>query len=312
MKLGILMDPIDRISVHKDTSFAMLLEAQRRNYEVYYFEPNDVWSLGQNAYANTKTLSVKDQPDSWFKFTDEQTINLTDLDVVLIRTEPPVDEHYIFVTQLLELAEAKGLMVINKPSSIRDFNEKLAINWFEQLIPPTLVSSNKSQLIDFLQTHKKIIIKPLSGMGGSGIFLLQLGDKNINVILETSTNNGNKLVMAQGFVEQVHLGDKRIIIIDGKPIDYALARIPAQGEIRGNLAKGATAKGQKLSANDYKICQQLAPTLQAKGLLFVGIDVIGDYLTEINITSPTGVRELDRQYNLNIIGDLFDAIEAKL
>jgi glutathione synthase len=253
-----------------------------------------------------------ENPDQWHQYLQQDDIRLKDLDVILMRKDPPFDLEYIYATYLLERAESAGVLVVNKPQSLRDVNEKLYTAWFPQCSPPTLVSRNMSQFRKFLAEYQKIVIKPLDGMGGASIFVVTEESPNISVILETMTMYGTRSVMAQQFLPEISQGDKRILVVDGKAVAYALARIPAHGESRGNLAAGGTAKGVELSERDHWIVEQLAPTLKEKGLLFVGIDVIGDYLTEINVTSPTCVRELDALYGLNIAGDFLDSIENRL
>jgi glutathione synthase len=312
IKLGVIMDPIGSINFKKDSTLAMLLEAQQRGYDLFYMAQNDLFLSEQKVKALTSKLSVANNPENWFSLSDPQTINLSELDVILMRKDPPFDMNYIFTTYLLELAEAEGTLVVNNPQSLRDANEKLYTAWFSQCTVPTTVSSQPAQLRDFIEQQKDVILKPLDSMGGSSIFHVKQGDANTNVIIETLTNNFTKPIMAQRFIPEISLGDKRILIIDGKPVPYALARIPSATDHRANLAAGGTGKGIELSERDYWICEQLAPTLKDKGLIFVGIDVIGDYLTEVNVTSPTCIRELDDQFNINISATLMDCIEQKL
>ncbi|MCK5696896.1 MAG: glutathione synthase [Gammaproteobacteria bacterium] len=314
IKLGILMDPIQSIKVKKDSSFAMLLEAQQRQYDLYYMEMSDVFIDNNEAKAFTQRLEVEDNLEHWYQFTSpiKQVIKLSDLDVILMRKDPPFDMEYIYATYILELATQAGTLVVNHPRSLRDANEKLFTHQFPKCTVPTLVSRNKEQFKAFLQQHKDIIIKPLGGMGGHSIFRVQEGDHNFNVILETVTDQGEQYIMAQRFIPEITQGDKRILIINGVPVDYALARIPPKGETRGNLAAGGTGQGIPLSKRDYWLCEQVAPRLKAMGLIFVGMDVIGDYITEINVTSPTCIRELDTLYQLNISALLFNSIEEIL
>ena len=312
IKLGIVMDPIESINFKKDSSLAMLLEAQRRGWELYYILQSDLYLDNGRVYAQAQKLTVEYNPDNWYSLSPLPAIPLADLNVVLMRKDPPFDMNYIFTTYLLEMAEAEGLLVVNRPQSLRDANEKLFTGYFPQCTAPTLVSSSATHLRNFLQKHEDIIVKPLDSMGGASIFRIQKNDPNIGVIIETMTRHGTQLTMAQKFVPEITEGDKRILVIDGEPIPYALARIPAKGETRANLAVGGTGVGIELTERDRWICQQLAPTLREKGLIFVGLDVIGDYLTEINVTSPTCIRELDTQFGLNISGLLMDAVEEKL
>ena len=312
MKLGIIMDPIDGINIKKDSSFAMLLEAQSRAWDIYYMEMDDLFLVNDIPSATTRKMTVEDETSRWYQFHQATTLSLFDLDVILMRKDPPFNMEYIYATYLLELAHRQGTLVVNNPASLRDANEKLFVSWFPQCTTPTLVARKSEHIHAFLDEHRDIILKPLDGMGGASIFRIQHSDQNTNVIIETLTENGNRHAMAQRFIPEIVHGDKRILMIDGEPVPYALARIPKEGEIRGNLAAGGSAKGVELTSRDRWICEQLAPTLKEKGLLFVGIDVIGDYLTEINVTSPTCIRELDTIYNLNIAGDLMDAIEARI
>lgn len=312
MKLGIIMDPIDGINIKKDSSFAMLLEAQSRAWDIYYMEMDDLFLVNDIPSATTRKMTVEDETSRWYQFHQATTLSLFDLDVILMRKDPPFNMEYIYATYLLELAHRQGTLVVNDPASLRDANEKLFVSWFPQCTTPTLVARKSEHIHAFLDEHRDIILKPLDGMGGASIFRVQHSDQNTNVIIETLTENGNRHAMAQRFIPEIVHGDKRILMIDGEPVPYALARIPKEGEIRGNLAAGGSAKGVELTSRDRWICEQLAPTLKEKGLLFVGIDVIGDYLTEINVTSPTCIRELDTIYDLNIAGDLMDAIEARI
>ncbi|PKM34707.1 MAG: glutathione synthase [Gammaproteobacteria bacterium HGW-Gammaproteobacteria-10] len=312
LKFGMVMDPIDRINIKKDTSFAMLLEAQSRGWELHYMELNDLYMRNGRAYARTRLLEVQRNSERWHRFSGEQDIALDQLDVILMRKDPPFDQEYIYATYLLERAETLGAYVINKPQSLRDANEKLFTAWFPQCCAETLVAREPKRIREFLAEQGEIILKPLDGMGGTSIFHLRKDDPNLSVILETMTQYNCRYVMAQKYLPEIKNGDKRILIVDGEAVPYALARIPAQGETRGNLAAGGNAEGRVLTARDSWIAKQIGPTLREKGLIFVGIDVIGDYLTEINVTSPTCVQELDKQFGLNIAGQLMDHIELKL
>ena len=306
------MDAVDTIKTYKDSSFAMILEAQRRGWQVYYMQLQDLYLDSARSYAECRQLTVQDQARDYFQLGDQQTICLAELDVILMRKDPPFDLEYIYATYLLEQAEEQGVLVVNRPQSLRDCNEKLFTREFPQCCAPARVTRKSSLITEFLTLHEDIIIKPLDGMGGKSIFRIRLGDPNTNAIIEAVTHDGTTQTMVQKFIPEIINGDKRILLIDGKPVPYALARIPARGENRGNLAAGASSVGQPLSDRDYWICEQIAPSLRAKGLIFVGIDVIGDYLTEINITSPTCIRELDSQFKLNISHDLFECIQQKL
>ena len=312
IKLGIVMDPIANINIKKDSSFAMLLEAQRRGYELHYMEMGDLYLINGEARAHTRTLNVKQNYEEWFSFVGEQDLPLADLDVILMRKDPPFDTEFIYATYILERAEEKGTLIVNKPQSLRDCNEKLFTAWFSDLTPETLVTRNKAQLKAFWEKHSDIILKPLDGMGGASIFRVKEGDPNLGVIAETLTEHGTRYCMAQNYLPAIKDGDKRVLVVDGEPVPYCLARIPAQGETRGNLAAGGRGEARPLSEKDRWIAAQVGPTLREKGLLFVGLDVIGEHLTEINVTSPTCIREIDNAFGTNIGALLMDAIERKL
>lgn len=314
-KVGIVMDPISEIKPYKDSSFAMLLEAQRRGHELFYMQPEDIFLKNGQPNATITELKVWDRAQSdtssqFYGFGASYDTALSSLDIILIRQDPPFNNDYLYSTHMLELAEAEGVLVVNKPQSLRDANEKLFASWFPNCIPPTLVSANATQLKTFIDNHQDVILKPLDAMGGASIFRVKQNDPNINVIIETMTDHGQHHIMAQIYLPEIRQGDKRILLINGEPVPYALARIPAEGETRGNIAAGGKGIGIELSERDLWLCEQIAPTLQHKGLHFVGLDVIGDYITEINVTSPTCIRELDAQYNLNIAGQLFDHLES--
>lgn len=312
IKLGVVMDPIESINVKKDTTLAMLLAAQSRGWQIHYMLQSSLYLDKGQARATTRVLQVQDDPDDWFTLSDESDLALSDLDVVLMRKDPPFNMDYIYSTYLLEQAQREGTLIVNNPQSLRDCNEKLFATHFPQCCPDLLVASDARQLRAFHATHKDVIFKPLDGMGGSSIFRVKDGDANLGVIIETLTLGGKQQIMAQKYLPEISAGDKRILLIDGEPVPYALARVPAQGENRGNLAAGGSGVAQELSDRDRWICDQVGPTLKEKGLLFVGLDVIGDYLTEINVTSPTCVRELDRAFDLDIGGQLMDCIAGKL
>ncbi len=312
ISVGVVMDAIQHISIQKDSTFAMLLEAQRRGWDIWYMEQGDLFLEGDRAYSQMQLLQVEDTPSHWHTLSSARTAPLDELDLILMRLDPPFDMEYIYTTYLLEQAEQHGTLVVNRPQSLRDANEKLFTAQFPQCCAPTLVTRSHSRILDFLEAHQEIILKPLGTMGGASIFKVRLGDPNTNVILETLTRHGARFTMAQQFVPEISAGDKRILMVDGEPVPYALARIPKPGETRGNLAAGGTGRGQPLSGNDFRIAHEVGPTLRERGILFAGLDVIGDYLTEINVTSPTCIRELDRQFNLNISATLMDCIEEKL
>lgn len=313
IKLGIVMDRISHIKIKKDTSFAMLLEAQKRDYQIFYMEMNDLFLRNGEACATTRKITVYNNDEHWFDTSDEQTIALSELDVILMRKDPPFDTEFIYATYILERAEDKGVLVVNKPQSLRDCNEKLFTAWFAQFTPETLVTRQTKQIKEFHQQHGDIILKPLDGMGGSSIFRIKQDDPNVSVIIETLTEHNNRYCMAQNFIPAIKDGDKRVLVVDGEPVPYCLARIPQKGETRGNLAAGGHGEVRALSESDWHIARSVAPTLKQKGLLFVGLDIIGDKLTEINVTSPTCVREIEAANpGLSITGMLMDAIEHRL
>ncbi len=306
------MDPIGSINVKKDSTLAMLVEAQARGWSIYYMEQGDLYLRDGKAYACTRKLKVSYDADNWFELGDASVMSLAELDTILMRKDPPFDTEYIYTTYILEQAEAAGVLVVNRCQSLRDANEKMYTAWFPQCTPPTLVTRKESQMRDFLEEQNDIVVKPLWGMGGAMVFRLRRDDPNVGVVIETLTEHGNRYAMAQRFIPEIREGDKRILLINGEPVPYALARIPMKGETRGNLAAGGEGVGVDLSERDRWICQQVGPTLREKGLLFVGLDVIGDYLTEINVTSPTCIRELDKIYDMNISSKLLDAISERL
>ncbi|MDQ7074432.1 MAG: glutathione synthase [Gammaproteobacteria bacterium] len=312
LKLGIVMDPIEQIKPHKDSSLAMLLAAQKRGWSLHYLQQHDLYLEQEIAWGTMRPLSVADDAHKWFELGEKSDQPLHHLDAILMRKDPPFNMDYIYSTYLLERAEAAGCLVVNRASSLRDANEKLFTSEFPQCCAPTLVSSQAPRLLAFLQQHQDIVVKPLDGMGGESIFRLRLNDPNTSTILEVITHKNQRLIMAQKFLPEISAGDKRILLVNGVPAPLALARIPAKGELRGNIAAGGRGVPVPLSDRDHWICEQVAPTLREKGLLFVGLDVIGDYLTEINVTSPTCIRELDREGNLDIAGDLMECIAAQL
>ncbi len=312
VSLGVVMDPIGAIKFHKDSTLAMLLAAARRGWTLRYMEPDDLYLLGGEARASMRPLEVFDDPNGWFRLGDPVDAAMGDLDVILMRKDPPFDTEFLYLTHILEQAEAAGALVVNRPQSLRDANEKLFAAWFPQCTPPTLVTRDAGRIRAFMAEQDQIILKPLEGMGGASIFHTRQGDPNTSVIIETLTDNGRRFAMAQRYLPEIAQGDKRILLVDGEPVPYALARIPAAGELRGNLAAGGHGVGAPLTDRDRWICEQVAPKLREKGLLFVGLDVIGDWLTEINVTSPTCIRELDREYGLDIGGMLMAVIAERL
>lgn len=311
-KLGVVMDSIATIHYKKDSTLAMLFEAERRGWEIFYFEQKDLFFKQDEVFANAKMINVFANPQKWYEVVAERCIPLSQLNVILMRKDPPFDMEYIYTTYLLELAERKGVLIVNKPQSLRDANEKLFTTWFPACCPPTMVSRDIHLLRKFLQEQQDIVCKPLDAMGGAMIFRIRYPDENATVIFETLTQNGNKMTMVQRYIPEIKQGDKRILMIDGEPVPYALARVPLAGELRGNLAAGGQGVVQPLSERDRWICQQVGPVLREKGLYFVGLDVIGDYLTEINVTSPTCIRQLDEQTGSSICVQLFDAIQQSL
>lgn len=312
VKIGIVMDPIEGISYKKDSSLAMLVAAQKKGWELWYMEQHHLYSRDGIAKAKMAPLKVFMDENKWFERDAYQDKPLADLDVILMRKDPPFDNEFIYSTYLLEQAEKEGTLIVNKPQSLRDFNEKLFATHFPQCCPPVLVSRHEELLREFHKEHGDVIFKPLDGMGGSQIYRIKEDGLNLGVIIETLTQHGQQTIMAQKYIPEIVDGDKRILLIDGEPVPYALARIPTGGETRGNLAAGGRGVGRELSDRDRWICEQVASTVKAKGLIFVGLDVIGDYLTEINVTSPTCIRELNDQFGLDIGMQLMDAIEARL
>lgn len=316
LSVAVLMDPIGAIKPAKDTTLAMMLEAQRRGHALHYFEQGDLALRDGAPWARMATIEVRDDPEHWYTLGESRWRDLREIDVVLMRKDPPVDAQFIYDTMVLELAQRGGVAVINDPQSLRDCNEKLFALQFPQCIVPTLVSRDAAELRRFTAEHGEVVLKPLDGMGGRGIFRVKAGDSNLNSMLETLLaggphGEGRQLTIAQKYIPEITAGDKRILVIDGEPVPFALARIPQGNEFRGNLAAGGRGEGVPLSEHDRWIVAEVAPELRRRGLVFVGLDVIGNYLTEINVTSPTCVRELDTQFGLNIAGLLFDVVERQ-
>jgi len=307
-----VMDPIERIQVRKDSTFAMLLECQRRGWAPRICGLGDLYARDGAPFATAAAVRVFDDPQRWFEAEDARETALADFDVVFMRKDPPFDSEYLYATLILDLAKARGTVVVNDPQALRDCNEKLATAWFPQCCVPTLVTRDIDRLRAFAAENGAVVVKPLDAMGGESVFRIPPGDPNANVILETVTRHGTRTIMMQTFIPAVSEGDKRILLIDGQPVPYALARVPAAGEARANLAAGGEGHGVALSARDRWICEQVGPALRRRGLLFVGLDVIGEWLTEINVTSPTCIRELDRLYGLNIAGLIMDAVAQRL
>ena len=311
MKFGVVMDPIESIAFKKDSSLAILLKAQERGHELIYMEPDSLFLTEKGPYAKVYDVLVKDDPNHWFSLENERITPLEELDLIIMRQDPPFDSSYIYNTYVLDQAETRGVKVVNKPSSLRDCNEKVFATEFPQCCTPFLVSSDEDLLREFINTHGDTVIKPLDGMGGSSIFRLKKGDSNIGVILETITNHFETKVMIQRYIKEIKDGDKRILLVDGNHFGAAISRVPAKGELRGNLAVGATAIASSLTEKDIWICEQVAPMLREKELTLVGLDVIGDYLTEINVTSPTCFREYKDLCDIDVADKLLKVLESK-
>lgn len=309
LKTGVVMDPISGIKSYKDSTFAMLLEAQRRGHELYYMEPGDLTVTGGVASGHMSPLSVTDNTHDWFTLGHSDHLELGGLDFLLMRKDPPFDMDYVYTTYILDLAEKAGVTVVNRPQALRDANEKCFITQFPKCCVPSLITRSSEEIRAFVKAQGLSVVKPLGGMGGESIFQVRVDDPNLNVILETITAGDSELVMAQQYIPEISEGDKRILVVNGEPVPYALARIPGEGDFRGNLAKGGTGVGVALTERDRWIVGEVAPELVRRGITFAGLDVIGDWLTEVNVTSPTCIRELDEQYSLNIAGQLFDALE---
>lgn len=312
IKLGIVMDPISEINIKKDSSFAMLMAAQDRGHQLFYMEMADLAMVNGVAMANMRPLTVINDASKWFELGEAQDTPMSELDVILMRKDPPFDTEFIYATYMLERAEEQGVLIVNKPQSLRDANEKLFTAWFSEFTPETIVTRDAKRIRAFHQAKGDIILKPLDGMGGTSIFRVKQDDPNLGVIIETLTSYGQQYAMAQAFIPEITKGDKRILVVDGEPVPYALARIPMKGETRGNLAAGGSGVAQPLSDSDWAIARAIGPELKKRGLIFVGLDVIGDKLTEINVTSPTCIREIQAAFDVDITGMLMDAIEARI
>ena len=312
LTVAVLMDPIDAIHPEKDTTLALLLEAQRRGHALRYMLQEDLAVRDGVAWARLTPLEVRDSRSDWFTLGEARWQPLAEAaDIVLARKDPPFDTQFLYDTLVLDLAARAGVRVVNHPQALRDFNEKLAAQWFPQCCAPALVARERAELRRFAREHGRIVLKPLDGMGGRGVFLSAGDDPNLNSILETLAGDDERFVMAQRYIPEIKQGDKRILVVDGVPVPYALARLPQGTDFRGNLAAGGRGVGQPLSERDRWIASEVGPELASRGIVLAGLDVIGDYLTEVNVTSPTCARELDAQYGLNIAGLVFDAIEAK-
>ncbi len=311
MKIGVVMDPIGSINIKKDSTFEMIWQAQQLGWQVNYLEMGDLSVDNGVALGQARSLTVFQDAKHWYELTEPRQIELGTLDAILMRKDPPFDMEYVYSTYILELAEQQGSLIANSPQALRDCNEKAYCAWFPDVCPETLISRNAVQFRNFLETHQDIILKPLDGMGGASIFRVQKNSPNISVILETLTRYGQNYAMAQRYLPEIKQGDKRILMVDGVPVQYALARIPAKGETRGNLAAGGTGIAQPLSESDYKIAERVGPELRKRNILFAGLDVIGNRLTEINVTSPTCIKEINAQFGTNIALDLLMAIQRK-
>jgi len=309
--VAVLMDPIAAIHVEKDSTLALLLEAQRRGYRLLYMTQSDLALRGATPFARLAPLQVRDDANDWFTLGPAQWQDLREVQVVLARKDPPFDAQFLYDTMVLELAQRAGVLVVNDPRALRDANEKLFSLHFPQCIPPTVIARDAAEIKRFVAAHGDVVVKPLDGMGGRSIFRSTHGDPNLNVILETLTDEGRQFAVAQRYLPEIRDGDKRILLIDGEPVPYVLARMPQGDDFRGNLARGGKGEGRPISERERWIAAQVGPELSRRGMLFVGLDVIGDYLTEVNVTSPTCIRELDAQFGLNISGQLFDVIEAR-
>ena len=313
VRLGVVMDPIAQIKYAKDSTLAMLLAAQARGWELVYMEQRDLALRDGKAFARTRPLTVAADPVAWFALGEPRVAPLETLDCILMRKDPPFDMEYIYTTYVLDRAEAAGVLVVNRPQGLRDMNEKVYTAWFPQCCAPTLITRDMADMEAFLREHGKIVVKPLHGMGGKSIFVVEQNDKNMNVVFETLTEYGQKFAIVQRYLpEIVATGDSRVLLIDGEPVPYALARIPSANDNRGNLAAGAKGVGRPLNERDRWLTGQIGPALATKGMIFVGLDVIGGFVTEINVTSPTGIRELDKQFGIDIGAMLMGAIEKRL
>ena len=313
-RLGVIMDPISSIKPYKDTTLALLLAAQEFEFEILYMELSHLSVLDGSALADTRMIKLFDSNDKWFEFLDDgpSSTKLSDIDCIIMRKDPPFDMEYVFATYILELAQSQGAFVVNNPRSIRDCNEKLFTAWFPDLCPPTLVTRSHNQLRGFLELHNDIVVKPLDGMGGTSVFRIKPGDSNAGVIFETLTKLESNYCMAQKYLPAILEGDKRVLMVNGEPIPFSLARIPAAGELRGNLAAGGRGVPRPLSESDLKICTRVSEELVQRGLLFVGLDIIGDRLTEINVTSPTCAREIDPNLDKSVGTIFMEALKSHL
>ena len=309
MKIAFVVDPLDSFKIHKDTTFAIMREAARRRHALYVMEQDDLYWRGGTVYGEAARLHLTGRKPRWYRTEKAAATALADFDAVLMRKDPPFDMEYVYSTYLLELAEARGARVFNRPRAIRDWNEKMAVARFPRFVPPTVVTRRDTLIREFLAEHRDVILKPLDGMGGASVFRVRHDDPNVNVIVETVTHFGRRTIMAQRFIPEIRDGDKRVLVIGGKPVPHCLARIPRPGETRGNLAAGGTGIARKLTRRDREIAETLGPVLHKQGLLLAGLDVIGDHLTEVNVTSPTCFQEITEQTGFNVAGMMLDALE---
>ena len=312
-RLAVLMDPIESINPAKDSTLAMMLAAQARDVELHYFGQRDLWVRDGTATARLRAVTVRDDLRDWFTLGEPLVRPLAEMDAVLMRKDPPFDTEYIYTTYLLERAEVAGTLVVNRPQGLRDMNEKVFTAWFPECCAPTLITRDMREMAAFMAEHGRAVCKPLYGMGGRSVFVLDVGDKNANVVFETLTDYGQRYAIVQRYIPDiVTTGDTRILLIDGEPVGHALARIPPSGDNRGNLAAGAQGIGRPLNDRDRWLCSQIGPVMRERGMMFVGLDVIGGFVTEINVTSPTGIRELEKQFHVDIAGRFIDAVLARL
>ena len=312
LSVAVVMDPIDHIKPAKDTTLAMMLAAQRRGHELHYLGLGDLWLRDGVAMGRARPAEVRDDPHDWYTLGEAAVRPLGGFDAILMRKDPPFDTEYIYATYILERAESAGALVVNRPQGLRDMNEKVYTAWFPECCAPTLITRDMADMHAFLREHGRAVCKPLHGMGGRSIFVLDAGDKNASVVFETLTDYGQRYAIVQRYLpEIVTSGDSRVILVDGEPVPYALARIPSPADNRGNLAAGAKGVGRPLDERDRWLASRIGPTLRDRGMLFVGLDVIGGYVTEINVTSPTGARELDRQFGLDVGALLVEAVEKR-
>ena len=311
MRIAVVMDPIASVSYKKDSTLAMLWAAAKRGHELFYLEAGDLSLREGRAYGRLAALQVFEDPAQWFALGEPELRPLAEMDAILMRKDPPFDMNFIYATYLLERAESEGVLVVNKPQSLRDCNEKLFATAFADCMVPTIVTSRSTELRAFIAEQHDVIVKPLDGMGGTGIFRLTAGGLNIGATLEVLTDNGARPIMAQRYIPEIKDGDKRVLMIDGEPVPFVLARIPQGDEIRGNLAAGGRGEARPINDDERRIAARVGPELKKRGLLFVGLDVIGSYLTEVNVTSPTCIREIDREYGYGIADKLIEAVEKR-